>query len=207
MKTPITNLFRHKVFVKAWTVVKPWVLVLLVFFVLRLTGALSSISYLTTTAIMKTGMMDASGDEPAVLKKFNYDFTLRDLEGKVVDVNGFKGKTIFLNIWATWCGPCRVEMPSIQNLYSQVDSTRIVFIMLSVDRSQDIHKVRDFVADKGYTFPVYTPAGNLPEQLQVGSIPSTFIIGPDGRIASKETGAANYDTPEFNAFLQKLAAQ
>ena len=198
------NLLGHKILVRTWSAVKPWALFILVFLVLRFTGALSGISYLTSSAIMKTGAMDASPEEPLVLKKFNYDFSLKDLDGNVVDVNQFKGKTIFLNIWATWCGPCRVEMPSIQKLYEQVDNQKILFIMLAVDRSQDLKKVKDFVADKGYTFPVYTPSGNLPEQLQVGSIPSTFVIGPDGKIESKETGAANYDTPEFKAFLEKL---
>ncbi|MBA4054017.1 MAG: thioredoxin [Marivirga sp.] len=198
------NMFRHKILIKAWRTVKPWALFILVFLILRFTGALSGISYLTSTAMMKTGAMDAAPEAPAVLKKFDYDFSLKDLNGTVVDVNQFKGKTIFLNIWATWCGPCRVEMPSIQKLYEQVDNEKILFIMLTVDRPQDLKKVKDFVTDKAYTFPVYTPVGVLPTQLQVGSIPSTFIIGPDGKIVSKETGAANYDTPEFKAFLEKL---
>jgi thiol-disulfide isomerase/thioredoxin len=198
------NLFGRKILARTWSAVKPWGLFIIVFLVLRFTGALSGISYLTSTAIMKTGAMDASPEEPAVLKKFNYDFSLKDLDGNVVDVNQFKGKTIFLNIWATWCGPCRVEMPSIQKLYEQVDNQKILFIMLAVDRRQDLKKVKEFVADKAYTFPVYTPSGNLPEQLQVGSIPSTFVIDPEGKIVSKETGAANYDTPEFKAFLEKL---
>lgn len=198
------NRFRHKIILEGWKAVKPWVLAILVFVVLRFTGALAGISYLTSSAIMRTGFMDATPAEPLVVKKFDYDFNLKDLEGNVVDVNQFKGKTIFLNIWATWCGPCRVEMPSIQKLYEQVDNQSILFIMLAVDRPQDLKKVKDFVADKEYTFPVYTPSGNLPVQLQVGSIPSTFVISPDGKIVSKETGAANYDTPEFKAFLKKL---
>lgn len=198
------NVFQHKIFIKTWKIAKPWVLFVLVFLLLRFTGALSGISYLTSTAIMKTGAMDATPEEPPVSKKFDYDFSLKDLNGNVVDVNQFKGKTIFLNIWATWCGPCRVEMPSIQKLYDQVDNKKILFIMLAVDRAQDLKKVKDFVTDKAYTFPVYTPVGVLPSQLQVGSIPSTFIIDPEGKIVSKETGAANYDTPEFKAFLEKL---
>jgi len=148
--------------------------------------------------------MDARPEEPAVAKKFNYNFSIKDLSGNVTDVQEFKGKTIFLNIWATWCGPCRMEMPSIQNLYSQVDKDKIVFVMLSVDRLEDVNKVKDFVKDKEYTFPVYTPAGTLPNQLQVTIIPSTFVISPDGKIVSSESGAANYDTPEFKAFLEKL---
>jgi thiol-disulfide isomerase/thioredoxin len=197
--------FRNKVVIKAWKHMRPWVLFISLFLILRFTGSLSGISFLASSALMHTGMMDATPDAPAVSKKFNYNFSLNDLKGDVMDVNQLKGKTIFLNIWATWCGPCRVEMPSIQKLYDQVDHEKVLFIMLSVDRSQDLNKVKDFVNDKAYTFPVYMPAGSLPDQLQVGSIPVTFIIGPDGKIVSKLTGAANYDTPEFKGYLEKIA--
>jgi len=171
---------------------------------LRYTGALSGISVLTGRALMETGVMDAHVDEPAVAKKFNYNFSIKDMNGNVIDVKELKGKTIFLNLWATWCGPCRMEMPSIQSLYNQVDKEKIVFIMLSIDREGDLDKVKGYIKDKEYTFPVYMPASLLPNQLQVGMIPSTFVIGPDGRIAASETGAANYDTPEFKELLEKL---
>ncbi len=153
---------------------------------------------------METGVMDASADEPAVAKKFNYNFTIKDLNGNVIDVKEFKGKTIFLNLWATWCGPCRMEMPSIQNLYNQVDNEKIMFIMLSIDQQRDLGKVKSYIKDKEFTFPVYTPASILPNQLQVGMIPTTFVIDPEGRIVASERGAANYDTPEFKALLEKL---
>lgn len=190
--------------VKAWKYIKPWGIFITLLLILRFTGVLSGISFLTGRALMQTGVMDANPVEPAVAKKFNYNFRIRDLNGNVINVNQFKGKTIFLNIWATWCGPCRMEMPSIQKLYSQVDSDKILFIMLSVDRQADLDKVKNFINDKEYTFPVYTPAGALPNQLQVSVIPSTFVIGPDGKIVSSESGAANYDTPEFKEFLAAL---
>ncbi len=188
----------------AWRAVKPWGIIITLFLLLRYTGALSGISFLTGSALLKSGIMDVQPEAPLVAKKFNYNFTIRDLNGKVVDVNEFKGKTIFLNIWATWCGPCRVEMPSIQSLYRQIDPDNIRFVMLSVDRKEDFEKVKNFVSDKNYTFPVYTPSGSLPDQLQVRSIPTTFVINPEGKIVSHETGAANYDTPAFKEFLETL---
>ena len=189
---------------EAWLTLKPWGIFIAVFLVLRFTGVLSGISFLTSSALIKTGVMDIDPEAPAVVKKFDYNFSLRDLNGNVVDVNEFKGKTIFLNIWATWCGPCRVEMPSIQSLYSKVDQENIRFVMLSVDRREDFEKIKNFVNEKNYTFPVYTPSGSLPDQLQVGSIPTTFVINPEGKIVSKEIGAANYDTPGFKEFLETL---
>ena len=200
----IDNVFRVKSFLNAWNYIKPWVVFVTVMLFLRYTGALSGISILTGRALMETGVMDASADEPAVAKKFNYNFTIKDLDGNVIDVKEFKGKTIFLNLWATWCGPCRMEMPSIQNLYNQVDNEKIMFIMLSIDQQRDLGKVKSYIKDKEFTFPVYTPASILPNQLQVGMIPTTFVIDPEGRIVASERGAANYDTPEFKALLEKL---
>ena len=200
----IDNVFRVESLRKAWNYIKPWVVFVAVMLILRYTGALSGISILTGRALMETGVMDASAEEPAVAKKFNYNFTIKDLDGNVIDVNEFKGKTIFLNLWATWCGPCRMEMPSIQNLYNQVDNEKIMFIMLSIDQQSDYGKVKSYIKDKEFTFPVYTPASILPNQLQVGMIPTTFVVDPEGRIVASERGAANYDTPEFKALLEKL---
>ena len=99
----------------------------------------------------------------------------------------------------------RIEMPSIQSLYSKVDQENIRFVMLSIDRREDFEKVKNYISEKNYSFPVYTPAGTLPGSLQVESIPATFVINPDGKIVSKEVGAANYDTPGFKKFLESLA--
>ena len=196
--------FPPKTPTEVWHALKPWGIFIVAFLFLRYTGALSGMSYLTSSALMKTGMMDIRPEAPSVAKKFDYNFNLKDLEGNVVDVNDFKGKTIFLNIWATWCGPCRVEMPSIQNLYSKVNQENVRFVMLAVDRREDFEKVKNFISEKKYTFPVYTPASSLPDQLQVGTIPTTFVINPEGKIVSKEVGAGNYDTPEFKDFLENL---
>ena len=115
-----------------------------------------------------------------------------------------KGKVIFLNLWATWCGPCRLEMPSIQNLYNSVDKDKVAFVMLSLDQENQEGKIIQFIKDKGFTFPVYQPASALPNLLRVTTIPTTFIISPDGKVKSKKTGMANYDTEEMREFLKSL---
>src|SRR5690606_25467734 len=134
---------------------------------------------------------------------FDYDFSVKDLSGKKMNVKDLKGKVIFLNLWATWCGPCRVEMPSIQNLYNSVDKENVVFIMLSLDQEDQHSKIEKFITDKDFTFPVYQPASPLPKLLRVNTIPTTFIIGADGKVKSKKTGMANYDTEEMRGFLRE----
>lgn len=188
-------------------ILRPWVIILTLFLVLRYTGALAGISVLANQTLLKTGVMDANTKKLTTLKDFDFNFTLSDLENNAIDVKQFKGKTIFINIWATWCGPCRAEMPSIQNLYNKVDHEKVIFIMLSLDREQDKEKVVKFVKDKAYSFPVYVPSGNLPIQLQVTSIPTTLVISPEGKIVSRESGAANYDTDKYIGYLNGLGSK
>ena len=177
------------------------------FLMLRYTGALSGISFVTGSLLLKTGAMNAGMEAPLVAKSFDYNFKVKDLDGTVIDFKTFKGKTIFLNVWATWCGPCRVEMPSIQKLYDKINSDEIVFIMLAVDDRKSFDKVVTYVKEKEFTFPVYVPHEFLPDQLMVKTIPTTFVVNPQGKIATQETGTANYDTEEFKAFLEGLALQ
>lgn len=187
---------------------KPWLVTLALILILRYTGAISGISYVTQSAALKTGLMDADTEQSTgTPEAFDYRFTMKDLEGKVVNMEQFRGKVVFINLWATWCGPCRAEMPSIEALYKTVDTDKVAFVMLSLDREENFKKVVKYVADRDFTFPVYVIDQGLPEQLQVPSIPTTFVIGKDGTIKRKEVGTANYDTPKFRQFLKTLTEE
>jgi thiol-disulfide isomerase/thioredoxin len=155
-----------------------------------------------------TGILNGTteSDDATIEKTFDYDFHIKDLNGKSISVTDFKDKVVFLNIWATWCGPCRTEMPSIQSLYDKTDHSKVVFIMLSLDEPQNLNKVTKYIQEKNFQFPVYLSEGSLPKQLQVSIIPSTFIIGKDGKIKLKKTGMEDYDTEEYKKFLDDLAA-
>ena len=202
------KLFNNQKVRSVFNFVKPFLGVIALVIILRYTGAISGISYLGNSAMMKTGILDAEpAAEETLAADFNYDFEIQDLEGKIIDFKQFKGKVVFLNLWATWCGPCRVEMPAIQNVYNSVDTTNIKFVMLSLDKLEHHKKIVNYITEKGYTFPVYQPLGYLPKQLQVRSIPTTFVIGVNGKIKSKEVGTTNFDTDEFKKFLNELAAE
>ena len=182
--------------------VKPWLGAILIVWILQLTGLLSSISFAAQSVILKTGLMNASAITDTKPMDFNYDFQVKDLDGNRVDFNAYKGKVIFLNLWATWCGPCRAEIPTIQNLYKKISHhDQIEFVMLSIDKDKDLGKVVKYLADHSYTFPTYMPSGYLSEQLNVPSIPTTFIISKDGKIITKEVGTTNFDTKRFLNFL------
>lgn len=171
--------------------------------VLHFTGLLSSISFLAQSAILKTGLMNASAEATQEDTHFNYDFQIKDLNGNRLDFAQFKNKVIFLNLWATWCGPCRAEMPTIQKLYDKIGKDpNIEFVMLSIDKDDDLTKVIRYLKDKSYTFNGYMPSGHLTDQLNVPSIPTTFVISKEGKILTKEVGTTNFNTHRFYEFLK-----
>lgn len=111
-----------------------------------------------------------------------------------------KGKKIFVNLWATWCGPCRAEIPSIRQLAAKTDPAKTAFIMLSLD--DDFETAKAFANKTKMGLPVYYPAGNLPALFNVQSIPSTFIFNEKGELIHQQTGTLNYDTKEFEEMLK-----
>lgn len=200
------NLFKSPKARKFALAAKPWVIFIGIFFLLKVTGLGNSLAYFTQSALLKAGVMDVRpGSTEPKEQSFDYNFALTDLDGNKLDMDKLKGKVIFLNLWATWCGPCRVEMPSIQNLYNDVDKDQIAFVMLSLDQAEATAKIKHYISLKEFTFPVYQPASPLPKLLRVNTIPTTFIIGADGKVKSKKTGMANYDTEEMRVFLKGLA--
>ncbi|HYG04469.1 MAG TPA: TlpA disulfide reductase family protein [Chryseosolibacter sp.] len=194
---------------KIWQTIKPWAITLVILAVLRYTGLLSGLSVLAGTALFETGVMNIQPERnTAASKDFDYNFSIRDLDDNAIDMNELKGKVIFLNMWATWCGPCRVEMPSIQELYDSVGkSNEVVFVMLSIDRPETQNKIGKYISDKQFTFPVYQPASELPKQLHVPTIPTTFIIDKWGQVRMKKVGTANYATEKFVTFLRDLGKE
>ncbi len=160
--------------------------------------------------LLKTGLKNApTKSEEVVVKNsvadgYPHHLLLRTLDGKWVELSELRGKVVFLNQWATWCPPCRAEMPAIQKLYKSVDKSKIAFVMLSLDDSDQ--KARDFVREKDFTFPVYRPAGPLPAAFASEAIPTTLVLDPNGQVMQRIEGIANYDTDEFRDYLLNLSS-
>ncbi len=190
----------------AFRFAKPWLTVLIIILILRYTGLLAGIAGISNRILVASGLKDFS-EEETVSQWFNYDFMIKDLDQKKIHFTDYKGKVVFLNLWATWCGPCRAEMPGIQSLYSKLKNDNIRFVMLSVDEDNQQQKVKKYISDKQFTFPVFMPSGTLTEQLFVPSIPTTFIINKQGMVVQKKVGTTNFDTPKFKKYLEELAAE
>ena len=132
------------------------------------------------------------------------DFSLKDLNGRAVEIKQFKGKVIFLNFWATWCGPCKEEMPSMEELYQQFKSKDFIFLTISVDYEKK-EIVKQFIAKHRYTFPVLLdPECATLDLFQVKGIPTTFLIDKKGMMIGKATGPRNWKKPEVISILNSL---
>lgn len=166
---------------------------------LVLLALLITVAFYFTTAFKKKEI--ESLKEP----EFNYAFKVKDLNDHVLSFDEFKGKVVFINLWATWCGPCRYEMPGIEKLYGKVGSDDIKFVMLSKDRPGDQQKVKAYIKSNNYTFPVYMHASAVTEQLNVPSIPTTFIIDKEGKVVLRHVGSTNFDTEKYSKLLTDLA--
>jgi thiol-disulfide isomerase/thioredoxin len=133
----------------------------------------------------------------------SYDWSAFDLNDQPVRFSKFQGKTVFLNIWATFCEPCVREMPSIARLADdpRLRNKPIEFVCVSTDTSAE--PVRRFIRDKNWRMTILR-AESLPPVFLTDGIPSTFVIAPDGRIAATEIGPAEWDEPRVVTFLEKL---
>lgn len=177
-----------------------------VFLLLYVTGLHTEVAAFAQRIILTTGVITPDTDlDEASLEEVDYDFQLKNLNGEIVHLSDYKGKVIFLNLWATWCAPCIAEMPNIQGLYDKIDDKNIEFIMLSMDQKEA--KAKKFIDKKGFTFPVFMAASPVPEMFKVPSIPTTFVISPEGKVVSKKVGMANYDKKRFKNFLEGLVSQ
>lgn len=169
------------------------------------TGAATTIQSRLQQAILWTGLIRPSV-ELATDSQPDADLSVRltTLEGESLSLTAFEGKTIFINMWATWCAPCLAEMPNIHSLYQQVASDAIVFVMISVD--EDVDVVRQFVKQKGYSFPVYRLTHPMPAVYDSAVLPTTYVIAPNGKLVTKHVGMAQYNTDAFKTYLRQLSA-
>ena len=132
---------------------------------------------------------------------------LEDLNGKKVDLKIFKGKVIFLNFWATWCGPCKEEMPTMETLYRQFKDRNFVFLTISVDY-EGSKPVREFIEKNRYTFPVLVDQKNETLDIfEVTGIPTTFVIDKQGKLLGKAIGPRNWKSSEIVSYLTQLISQ
>jgi len=134
------------------------------------------------------------------------DIAMQQLDGGKVSINHYRGKLLVLNAWATWCEPCRREMPNLQQLSDALDPERFAVIGLAQD--EDDHLVREYLLDQNVTFTSYIdPAGSIAtNQLGIQIFPYTLLIAPDGRFIQRISGPREWQRQEVIDLLEKAYA-
>ena len=142
-------------------------------------------------------------------------FEANDLNGGLARLSDHRGDVVLVNIWATWCLPCRVEMPSMQRLYQEIAEDGFEIMAVSIDAAlgqfdqagRPGGDIEVFGDSLGLTFPLlHDPSGSIERSYRTTGVPETFLIGRDGIIYKKVAGGTEWDAPEHKELIQRLLA-
>ncbi len=134
-------------------------------------------------------------------------FSAENMDGKQVSLSSQKGKVILLNLWATWCPPCRAEMPSMERLYQKLKDSNFTILAISTPTPprETREKIVDFINENGYTFPVLIDdSQEISYQYGSGSIPTSWIIDTDGKVLARFVGAMEWDSELMLEIFEEL---
>ena len=143
------------------------------------------------------------------------DFEVRDLDGGMARLSDHAGEVVLVNIWATWCLPCRDEMPSMERLYQDVGKKGLEIMAISIDAELGLFDftgnvggdIRAFADSLGLTFPIFhDPSGGIARLYLATAVPESFLIGRDGIIYKKTAGETEWDAPDNKELIQRLLA-
>ena len=135
-------------------------------------------------------------DQTAKPENLAPDFTVYDAQGKAVSLSDYFGKPIVLNFWASWCGPCQMEMPDFQDAFLELDG-QVQFLMVNMTDGgrETVDKAAAFIAQQGYTFPVFFDTGyEAATTYGVYSLPTTYFIDAQGNLIAQASGAIDAAT-------------
>jgi peroxiredoxin len=131
---------------------------------------------------------------------------LMDLDGRRHDLKAFRGRVVLVNFWATWCEPCRHEMPSIQRLRDRLGEKRFAVLLVNVDEPEA--RVRRYVDEVRLDLPIVLDTGKrVTSQWGVKVLPSTFLIGPDGRVRYRLIGDMDWNSERAVSVIDPLFAR
>lgn len=155
-----------------------------------------AIAYVILADLVRYEHVQASLDDPqyaaamsnieaAERRRQEDDFTLADLQGRSWTLKGLRGKVVLVNFWATWCGPCRKEMPDLDALYNRFKDQGLVVLAIS-SGDEDVRRVSAFVVERSLTFPILLdPGRKVSELFQIEGIPKSFVYDRDGKLVSQ----------------------
>jgi len=148
-------------------------------------------------------LLTACGEREVIREEYFPALTLKDIDGVSISTQEFRGKVLVLNVWASWCPPCRREMPSLEELSRKVDGNHIVVAGLSADK--DVNLVQEFLGQSRITFRNFIDTdGSIVRTLDTLVYPVTLLISPDGKIVYRVQGERDWSSPAILAVLEEI---
>ena len=153
--------------------------------------------------------------QPVTVGTVAPEFEVNDLDGGLARLSDHRGEVVLVNIWATWCLPCRIEMPSMEHLYQEIGEDGFEIMAVSIDAElggfdlagRPGGDIQVFADSLGLTFPMlHDPSGAIERLYRTTGVPETFLIGRDGIIYKKVAGGTEWDAPQHKELIQRLLA-
>lgn len=183
---------------------KNWLTFLMMLFVVIIVVSPNAKSWLLQQ-LVSTGLFKADIKKEGVNtnSSVNTQFSFTNSAGITASTASLKGKVIFINFWASWCPPCRAEMPSLSDLYKKLrDDDRFVFLFINED--EDKTKAKQYLDKNNFDIPLFSRSGNVPSEIFNGTLPTTIVLNKEGKIVLNHTGMAGYNTDDFIKQLKEL---
>ena len=137
-------------------------------------------------------------------EKIAPNFILETVTGEKISLKDFKGKAVLLNFWATWCEPCKKELPSMQRIYEELRSEGVEVVAISIDRNKK-ERVKKYVQNYNLTFPVLLdPNQNVRKDYFILGLPTSYLIGGDGKLKGFISGAREWDSNDSKEMFSTL---
>ncbi len=153
--------------------------------------------------IISTGLFNANIKTEAISNKQSApDFSFSDSNGNIISSSSLRGKVVFINFWASWCPPCRAEMPSLDKLYLELKSDNR-FVFLFVNEDDDPTKAIQYLQKNHFSIPIYN-RNKVSSQIFSGTLPTTVVLDKQGNIVLKHDGMADYSNDKFFEQLKRL---
>lgn len=169
---------------------------------------MNRVSALIIGVLLHAGVAEAADAQqqtlPALAKPFRApDFALKGEDGKTYRLSEYRGKVVIVNFWATWCPPCRYEMPSLERAWSMLKDKDVVVLAINVGENADV--IFEFTGQYPMSFPLPMDLdGAVIKQYPVTGLPTTYVINPEGLATHRAVGSREWDDPQMMNALLKL---
>ncbi|MBE0596984.1 MAG: redoxin domain-containing protein [Desulfuromonadales bacterium] len=169
----------------------------------RILGLLCAVALLWSSAAVAAGGRPQGAPSTVKVGQSAPDFTLKDLQGNQVSLSSLRGKVVFLNFWATWCPPCREEMPAMERLHAAMGGKD--FMVVAVNVEDNLSVVRNYLEKNPHAFTILLdPQAQAQQLFNVYRFPETYLIDKQGKIVEHYIGARDWSSVQFLKYVSSL---